>query len=419
MNLNFSGLDLRSFDASKLYHDVDATESSFGMTNLNNSSISATDNDSSLLLGKHTRAIRSIDLSSNRLRSLTGVATLRHLTVLNLSHNALSTLTTSCLPAQLELLNVSHNRLSTLGSTLSKLTRLSELRARCNELTSAGIAELPASLRKLDLSHNRVSALTPLVRLSHLELLDVSHNVVDAMGEVESLAGLRSLRSLDLRGNPIAASPAVRSVVAIHVPRLRRLDGAPLAVVAAERTRTSIATRYSDLSRASHHLVRVEMDTSRAARANRSGLGDVTTAAGEGAERDGGGNSIRSLRAPHGGCAVSGRRRSPSGGELSRRSSRPIRLMKIKIEELRRMLEDTEQLERLERDRHAMLAEQIKLCAGVIAKQGSELEQLRTEIERLDAEKIALSEPAKQLEQTFEQTHASLLAHKRDVVRPR
>ena len=126
---------------------------------------------------------------------------------------------------------------------LSRFTHLIRLDLSDNIFRSCeGLDVLASSLRHLDLSQNRIESLTPLLRLTNLQVLDLSNNqITNIPSKISSLSSLTtlhldsnkikdisalvplhtSLRHLSLTGNTITDyADFVRS----NFPRLETLD---------------------------------------------------------------------------------------------------------------------------------------------------------------------------------------------------
>ena len=127
---------------------------------------------------------------------------------------------------------------------LSRFTHLIRLDLSDNILRSCeGLEVLASSLRHLDLSQNRIESLTPLLRLTNLQVLDLSNNqITDIPSKISSLSSLTtlhldsnkikdisalvplrtSLMHLSLTGNTI--TDYVDFVLRSNFPRLETLD---------------------------------------------------------------------------------------------------------------------------------------------------------------------------------------------------
>ncbi|KAE8377035.1 hypothetical protein BDV26DRAFT_221686 [Aspergillus bertholletiae] len=140
-----------------------------------------------------------LDVSDNSIGQLSGVPlTLR---TLKISHNSLSNLTAWGHLMNLQYLDVSGNELESLDG-FSSLIHLRELKAEDNNIRNIeGIFELDGLL-SLKLRNNCLTTVdfkdSELIRL---ELLDLSHNQLMSMQNIESLS---ALSSLDLSFNQLA-----------------------------------------------------------------------------------------------------------------------------------------------------------------------------------------------------------------------
>lgn len=144
-------------------------------------------------------------LDGNRIRTIAGVAGLAFLTTLSLNGNAIARIDgLAGLP--LTDLSLDDNRVRYLEN-LGDLTKLQRLSVASNEITS----------------------LAGLEKCERLGTLDASGNRVEAVREVEHLAGLPLFSVLWLRGNPCASLPFCRRRVIVRLQRLTSLDDDPVA----------------------------------------------------------------------------------------------------------------------------------------------------------------------------------------------
>lgn len=366
MDLDFSHRALLSFDASAL-SKVDSTDDA------------AASNDP-VLAGLLARAppVRSLNLSHNSIQSFVGGETLTSVTALDLSHNALVSVLARHLPPTLVKLNLSHNRIGDLGDFAEQLPRLEDLDAGHNMLTSAGIRGLPSSLTSLSVNHNDIDSLDALCMVPRLTKLNVVGNLLETSKDIKTLEMLRSLRFLDIRENPImeTADSGAAEIVSV-ASRLSVLNGEPLS--------QAVNNSMYRATRAKSILGRGR-DQRRSSSVHDTG-------------------SVRSSA-------------STSRRLLSRQSKPPaepvveLRLMNTKVAELRRLIAVAQKESLTVRAERTLLREQLKGCETLINTQSSELEGLVKELETLRREEASLRRPISVAEQTFELTHASVLAHK-------
>ncbi|EKF31580.1 hypothetical protein MOQ_004579 [Trypanosoma cruzi marinkellei] len=313
-------------------------------------------------------AVCTLDLSHNSIARFAGGQALSRLAVLDLSNNSLDTLDASSLPGGLIRLRVAHNKLQSLQGFSSFVPRLQELNVSFNRITSQSISDLPKGLTKLLCQSNLIDSVRPFLGLAHLSSLDLSLNQIFDTNELSRLGELRALRYLELRGNPVMTAPeAVPSLLAA-VPKLISLDRTPLSQ--AGESRMSKVNRSRSAKR----------DQSKSRQRTSSRL----LSNGSGSKRHDG--------------------KSETDMEL--------RLLETRVKELARLLKDAEKTEQQLRYQKKILQEQVSACAGVIDSQAMELERVGRRIKDLKSEEAALREPVAELDQTFEQTHASLVAHR-------
>ncbi|ESL11333.1 hypothetical protein TRSC58_00918 [Trypanosoma rangeli SC58] len=353
MDLCLSHKGLQSFDASTLL--LEATDG------LRQEEKKAPSRDRYI-------AVRALDLSHNSIARFAGGQALFALAVLDLSHNSLATLEASSLPGGLVRLNVAHNALQELQGLSSFTPRMQELNVGFNRITSQHVNGLPKGLTTLLCQSNLLDSVRPFVFLLHLSSLDLSSNQIADVDELCRLRELRALRHLELRGNPVMSAPEAVPSLLDAMPKLISLDRTPL-------------------SQAGENQM-FKFHRSRSAKQNQ-GESQLRT---------------RSRSLPH--RSSMRRQDSKSGAEME------VRLLETRVKELARLLNDAEKRERQLRYQKKVLHEQVSACAGVIDSQAMQLERLGKRIGELKDEEASLREPVAELEQTFEQTHASLVAHR-------
>ena len=165
--------------------------------------------------------LRALDLSTNHLEKLTlSPESTPWLVSLSLRNNRLSelgSLDPAGLGGVLRYLDVSYNRLTSL-SGVGQLRRLRVLVASGNQIRG----ELPRELRELqrlillDLSHNQLDGerMQPLGGLVRLSTLRLAHNQLPsrALPALSMVLGSLGLRRLELFSNPLALDPSFPEV---------------------------------------------------------------------------------------------------------------------------------------------------------------------------------------------------------------
>jgi len=188
--------------------------------------------------------IRWLDLSKNRLTSVSGLV--------------------HC--AMLTYLDVSMNRIETLG-TLDTLQELEVLRLSGNKVcVLEGLQGLPR-LRELDAAYNKLTDARQIVFLPELEHLNLSMNQLSSLHDVQqSLCGLPQLKQLDLHGNPLRSSRDYHMLL-LELPKLERLDGVLASALLREQLeRVKGKTDVADLVASTQTKYSLKLQQKKAAR---------------------------------------------------------------------------------------------------------------------------------------------------------
>eukprot|EP00644_Phytophthora_capsici_P016159 jgi/Phyca11/115195/e_gw1.28.399.1 len=146
-------------------------------------------------------------LAHNCIDEISGVSQLRFLRLLDLSYNRLTSMSglvgkehSSCGLQALETLILSHNQLVDIDSGVTLLPRLT----------------------RLDVAHNKLATLSSLGDCVRLQQLQLAHNNIVDINELNALASLRYLGQLSLNGNPLVEAQV--SCVFYRARVLRRLS---------------------------------------------------------------------------------------------------------------------------------------------------------------------------------------------------
>ncbi len=198
----------------------------------------------------------SINMSSNRLTTMLGLAQHASLVSLDLSHNLVETTDGLEGLANLQVLRLHHNHLTSVNG-LEQLQQLQVLDLNNNDLTSIAELRRCSSLTELDVSCNALSELDDISSLNRLATLSMRGNLLklldylpaclpaslrkldlaqNSIGEVSELQNLRSLHSLehvDVSENVFAATSlhngfSYRPLAVAFAPGLQTLDGEPV-----------------------------------------------------------------------------------------------------------------------------------------------------------------------------------------------
>ncbi|DBA74610.1 TPA: hypothetical protein ACH3X2_009475 [Trebouxia sp. C0005] len=147
-----------------------------------------------------------LDLSHNRLTSLTQLQHLPHLRELTVSDNQLTSLEGLQACPLLLGLAAQHNKITAFPAVLACLL-LRTLNLNGNRIRS--ILETPwlPHLIHLKLQDNLITHMGPLPDLPFLQTLDLSFNHISDFGMVQTLASFQHLRSLRVNDNPVQHEP--------------------------------------------------------------------------------------------------------------------------------------------------------------------------------------------------------------------
>nr|CCC95299.1 unnamed protein product [Trypanosoma congolense IL3000] len=170
-------------------------------------------------------SITEMDLSRNKITSLSGLLSLSALAVLDVSHNNIASL--DPLPVTLRRLTASFNMICDVGG-LSLLVQLQELNLANNRVTS--LAGLPPSLCILEVSNNLLPSLAALERCPNLRTVQAQNNAIQAAEGLVPLANLRSLQVIALGGNPVVGDASEISAVRALLPPSLKIADFPTAV---------------------------------------------------------------------------------------------------------------------------------------------------------------------------------------------
>ncbi|KAL8004878.1 putative leucine-rich repeat domain superfamily [Plasmopara halstedii] len=145
-------------------------------------------------------------LAHNSIEVISGLSQLRFLRLLDLSHNKLTTTLglirnedLSCGLQALSTLLLSGNQLTEIDSTLALLPRLTHL----------------------NVAYNQVNTLSSLENCSQLQQLELAHNNITDINELNVLAGLRYVGYISLDGNPFVVTQIAKVFYRARV--IRRL----------------------------------------------------------------------------------------------------------------------------------------------------------------------------------------------------
>ena len=145
-------------------------------------------------------ALTQLDLSDNRIVSITPLAKLTSLTLLYLNNNEVRDISALSGLTSLVVLDVAGNQIQNI-SALSNLTSLGLLYANRNRIGDIAPLSGLIQLEIIRLSNNEIEDISPLSDLTMLNTLNLGSNRIE---DISSLSGLTLLGYLNLSGNRIA-----------------------------------------------------------------------------------------------------------------------------------------------------------------------------------------------------------------------
>jgi Leucine-rich repeat (LRR) protein len=183
----------------------------------------------------------TLDISQNRLKSLSTLGTGPYLHSLKVVGNRLSSLAECTSQQKVLEVDLSENPLTNLSgiaawpalqSLIARKTKLEDLKplaTGCRQLrvvhlegsAVASLAGLPLSLEEAYLDENQIKTLEHVEGLKSLKLLSLKQNGIEGAGELDRLRELLLLKEVDLTENPIAEIEEFRSEVLIRVGDVR------------------------------------------------------------------------------------------------------------------------------------------------------------------------------------------------------
>mmetsp|Transcript_14181 Transcript_14181/g.30331 ORF Transcript_14181/g.30331 Transcript_14181/m.30331 type:complete len:330 (-) Transcript_14181:233-1222(-) len=178
----------------------------------------------------HLTSLRSLELGSNRLRSLEGIETLVNLEELYIGRNKLTALEHMEGLTKLKILSAQSNRIVEIKG-LETCVALEELYLSHNGVTRMAGLDTLVELNTLDIAANRLTKIEGLDKLTKLEHLWLNDNQVGTLeGLEEALQPVKdTLNTLYLERNPGAAdAEAYKQAVLRAVPTLYQLDALPV-----------------------------------------------------------------------------------------------------------------------------------------------------------------------------------------------
>eukprot|EP00835_Amoeboradix_gromovi_P003821 NODE_268_length_12243_cov_0.338109.p3 type:complete len:304 gc:universal NODE_268_length_12243_cov_0.338109:1144-2055(+) len=169
--------------------------------------------------------LRNLELGSNKIRDIKNLEHLTELEELWLGKNRIRRLGGLDQLSNLRILSIQSNRLHKIEN-LTALVNLEEFYISHNGIEKIEGIENNLKLKVLDISNNRISVLENLDRLVALEELWANDNRLSSFAELESMTGLRELKTVYLERNPLQSiePTAYRRKVILTLPQLQQLD---------------------------------------------------------------------------------------------------------------------------------------------------------------------------------------------------
>jgi len=171
------------------------------------------------------RNLKFLDLSTNLLIRIEGLAGLGNLQVLRLSRNRIGKIENLGSLTKLNALDLSMNNISQIEG-LENLISLQLLYLYGNQITVLEGLQNLRNLKDLRIEQNRITDISHLASFQNeLEVLEASENCINDLNEVVvTLSQLETLEILSLHDNPIAADPTYRFRV-LSYKQIEKLDG--------------------------------------------------------------------------------------------------------------------------------------------------------------------------------------------------
>eukprot|EP00347_Sterkiella_histriomuscorum_P016987 403351092 len=146
----------------------------------------------------------------------------RQIRSLNLSNNSLIKLP-SPLEKTIIYMNVSYNKLKSLTG-IESCVNLKFLNVSGNQLSSASNLVILQSMRELVFAYNQLSILKELGQLKNLQLLDLSHNKISEIEKVMPLQSCKKLSILSLQGNIVEKHINYDNILKKMLPQVKVQD---------------------------------------------------------------------------------------------------------------------------------------------------------------------------------------------------
>ncbi|KAG8821722.1 hypothetical protein FRC17_009742 [Serendipita sp. 399] len=177
-------------------------------------------------LGHLGPSLRSLELGSNRIRTIENLDSLVNLEELWLGKNKLTKIENLDNLQKLRLLSIQSNRITKIEG-LDKLVNLEELYISHNGLETIEGLENNTKLTTLDVGNNQITAVENISHLKDLQEFWASYNQISDIKSLDKeLGGLSRLETIYLEGNPAQRTDMAnyRRRIMIALPQLKQID---------------------------------------------------------------------------------------------------------------------------------------------------------------------------------------------------
>eukprot|EP00475_Leptophrys_vorax_P023433 TRINITY_DN3206_c0_g2_i3.p1 TRINITY_DN3206_c0_g2~~TRINITY_DN3206_c0_g2_i3.p1 ORF type:complete len:268 (+),score=82.16 TRINITY_DN3206_c0_g2_i3:1309-2112(+) len=165
-----------------------------------------------------------LELGSNRIREIQGLEHLTQLTELWLGRNKIEEIRNLSHLVLLQRLDLQSNRIESIGSGLTTLVQLRELYLGHMGIKKIEGLETLVNLNTLDLTANQISKIEGLSTLINVEELWLGENQIANLDDLPSIATMTRLSTIYLERNPAEQVPNYKEIILSIFPNLQQLD---------------------------------------------------------------------------------------------------------------------------------------------------------------------------------------------------